>query len=128
MDRRGAIRLVGLALTGGCLSTPSATGPRNPPTASESTPPPTDRTTVRVSNLDVEEAADGALKLLATVVNEGETAQTRTLRANATIGEESYVETRSVRVEGDSEKEVAVTFDVTYDAFTGNGSVNVELR
>lgn len=128
MDRRGAIRLVGLALTGGCLSTPSATGPRNPPTASGDGPPTDGGSDVSVTNLDVEEAEDGSLKLLATVVNEGETAQTRTLRAKASVGEESYVETREVRVAAGSETEVAVTFDVTYDEFTGNGSVSVDLQ
>ncbi|MFB6068896.1 MAG: hypothetical protein ABEJ90_03110 [Halobacterium sp.] len=128
MDRRGVVRLLGLALTGGCLSTPSATGPRNPPTASGDGPPTSDRNPLSVSNLDVEEAEDGSLQLLATVGNEGKTAATRTLQATATVGDETYVETREVRVAAGSEKVVTVTFDVTYDAFTGDGSVNVELQ
>jgi hypothetical protein len=127
MDRRGAIRLVGLALTGGCLSESHATGPRNPPTAASDGPPTATRKSLRVTDLDVEEAEDGSLKLLATVENGTGTAETRTLRATATVGDESYVETRRVTVAGESENVVPVTFDVTYDAFTGNGSVNVDI-
>jgi type 1 fimbria pilin len=134
MDRRGVLSLVGalLAAAAGCSadSRPRASGPRTPPSPGE---PPTEggdggNTSMRVSDLDVEAADDGHLRVLATVTNPTATERTRSLRVRVTIDETTTERRREVTVPAGEKQEVAVEFgDVAYDDFSGNGTLQSAL-
>ncbi|MFB6303616.1 MAG: hypothetical protein ABEH47_00495 [Haloferacaceae archaeon] len=131
MDRRAALRTLAAAVpvwVAGCGSNlPSATGPRRPP-ASDS-PPPSGDTVVEVVDVDVEEAPDGDVRVVATVRNRGGQATTREVVARATLDGEERVRSTRVDLAANGEREVAFDFDVGYAAFVdGDGSVSVETR
>jgi len=127
MDRRRALALLGLALSAGCSSTP-ATGPRTPPTPSEPTAAPGDGESMGVTDLRVEEAETGHLRVHATVVNRGDTERTGTVRIRVSIEEERTERTREVTVPGGGERTVTFDFEsVAYEDFSGNGSLQSSL-
>ncbi|WP_049936539.1 hypothetical protein [Haloplanus natans] len=122
MKRRRLLAL-GIALLGGCSDLPGATGPRTPPTPSEPTAAPT--RSLRVTDLAVEEAEDGHLRVVATVRNETTTQRTRTLRIRVRAGDMRTEKRQTVTVAANTERGVVFDFiDVAYDDFSGNGSLN----
>ncbi|GAB6862054.1 hypothetical protein ACFR97_03450 [Haloplanus litoreus] len=123
MDRRRALALLGLALSAGCASVP-ATGPRTPPTPGEPTAVSGDGTSMGVTDLRVEEAEAGHLRVHATVVNRADAERTGTVRIRVTIGEDRTERTREVTVAGGGERTVTLDFEsVAYEDFSGNGSL-----
>lgn len=122
MKRRRLLAL-SVAVLGGCSNLPGATGPRTPPTPSEPTAAPT--RSLSVTDLAVEEADDGHLRVLATVRNRTESQQTGTLRIRVRAGDVRTEQRQRVTVDGGVEREIAFDFtDVRYDDFSGNGSLN----
>jgi hypothetical protein len=122
MQRRRLIAL-GIALLGGCSDLPGATGPRTPPTPSEPTAAPA--RSLRVTDLDIEEADDGHLQVIATVRNETTAQRTRTLRIRVRAGDTRTEQRRAVTVAANTERDVVFDFtDVQYDDFSGDGSLN----
>ncbi|WP_435067219.1 transcriptional initiation protein Tat [Haloplanus sp. C73] len=122
MHRRRLLALA-LPLLGGCSSLPKASGPRTPPTPGE--PDSSADRSLGVRNLDVEEAEDGHLRVLATVVNRSNTDRTRTLRIRVRAGETRTERQQTVSVAAGESQEVAFDFtDVAYDDFSGDGSLN----
>ncbi|MFB6101287.1 MAG: transcriptional initiation protein Tat [Haloplanus sp.] len=129
MDRRGVLSLL-FALAAGCSSNPPrATGARTPPTPGESRAPSGGAgRSMSVSDLSVEEADDGHLRVVATVTNPAATDRTRTLRIRVTVGETRAERSQEVTVPANDERDVAVDFpDVAYDDFSGNGSLQSSL-
>jgi hypothetical protein len=124
MHRRRLLA-VAAAFVAGCSSNPpQATGPRTPPTPSEPTASDGERS-LSVTDLDVVEADDGHLRVLATVRNPADSERTRTLRIRVRIGESRTERQRSVTVAGNEEREVAFDFEtVAYDDFSGGGSLS----
>jgi hypothetical protein len=121
MHRRRVLAIA-VTLLGGCSNLPRATGPRTPPTPSEPTAAP--KRSLSVTNLDVEEAEDGHLRVLATVTNGTAGERTRTLRIRVRAGSTRTEQERQVTVPGNAERDVAFEFeDVPYDDFSGNGSL-----
>jgi len=121
MHRRRTLAIA-VALLSGCSDLPRATGPRTPPTPSEPTAAP--QRSLQVSNLDVEEAEDGHLRVVATVANGSPSQRTRTLRIRVRAGTTRTEQAEQVTVAGNTEREVAFEFeDVAYDDFSGNGSL-----
>lgn len=122
MHRRRVLAIA-VALLSGCSNLPRATGPRTPPTPSEPTAAP--QRSLHVVDLDVEEADDGHLRVLATVQNPTSARRTRTLRIRVRAGTTRTEQQRRVTVDGNAERAVAFDFtDVAYDDFSGNGSLN----
>ncbi|AZH25383.1 putative periplasmic lipoprotein [Haloplanus aerogenes] len=122
MHRRRVLAIA-VTLLSGCSNLPRATGPRTPPTPSEPTAAP--QRSLRVTSLDVEEADDGHLRVLATVQNPTNAQRTRTLRIRVRAGETRTEQQQQVTVAANTEQEVAFDFaDVAYDDFSGNGSLN----
>lgn len=122
MHRRRLLAL-GIALLGGCSDLPGATGPRTPPTPSEPTAAPA--RSLRVTDLDTEEADDGHLQVVATVRNETTTQRTRTLRIRVRAGDTRTEQRQAVTVAANTERDVVFDFtDVPYDDFSGDGSLN----
>jgi len=122
MKRRRLLAL-SVALLGGCSNLPSASGPRTPPTPSEPTAAPT--RSLQVTDLDVEEANDGYLRVVATVRNGTNAQRTRTLRIRVRAGEVRTEQQRDVTVAGGAQRDVVFDFtDVRYEDFSGNGSLN----
>jgi hypothetical protein len=130
MDRRGVLSLVTglLAAAAGCASASTrASGPRTPPSPGEP-PTSTGGASMRVSDLDVEEADDGHLRVLATVTNPTDRERTRRLRIRVTVGETRTEREREVTLPAGGEREVAVDFEsVAYDDFSGDGSLQSSL-
>jgi hypothetical protein len=121
MKRRRFLALV--ALLGGCSDLPGASGPRTPPTPSE--PTAAAERSLQVSNLAVEEADDGHLRVIATVRNRTATRRTRTLRIRVRAGDTRTERRQEVTVAGDTRRDVVFDFDdVQYGDFSGNGSLN----
>ncbi|SDZ83161.1 hypothetical protein SAMN04488065_0637 [Haloplanus vescus] len=122
MHRRRLLALA-LPLLGGCSSLPKASGPRTPPTPGDR-PAPADRT-LGVRNLDVEEADDGHLRVVATVANRSSSERTRTLRIRVQAGEVRSEQQRSVTVAAGASRDIVFDFsDIPYEDFAGDGSVN----
>lgn len=122
MHRRRVLAIA-VTLLSGCSNLPRATGPRTPPTPSEPTAAP--QRSLRVTSLDVKEADDGHLRVLATVQNPTSAQRTRTLRIRVKAGETRTEQQQQVTVAANTEQEVAFDFtDVAYDDFSGNGSLN----
>jgi hypothetical protein len=122
MKRRRLLAL-SVALLGGCSNLPGASGPRTPPTPSEPTAAPT--RSLQVTDLDVEEADDGYLRVIATVRNGTSAQRTRTLRIRVRAGEVRTEQQRDVTVAGGAQRDVVFDFtDVQYEDFSGNGSLN----
>ncbi|WP_248896932.1 hypothetical protein [Haloplanus halobius] len=127
MNRRGALSavLTGIAALAGC-TTRSATGPRTPPTPGE--PTASGEGSMSVTDLNVEEAAEGHLRVLATVTNRSEAERTRTLRIRVTVGETRTTQRRDVTVPADDEREVVLVFEsVAYADFANGGSLGSQL-
>jgi len=121
MHRRRALTIA-VALLSGCSDLPRATGPRTPPTPSEPTAAP--QRSLQVSGLDVEEAEDGHLRVVATVANGSSSQRTRTLRIRVRVGNTRTEQAEQVTVAGNAEQEVTFEFeDVAYDDFSGDGSL-----
>ncbi len=122
MKRRRLLALT-VALLGGCSDLPGATGPRTPPTPSEPTAAPT--RSLRVTDLGVEEADGGHLRVIATVRNGTDAQRTRTLRIRVRAGEARTERRRDVTVAGGAQRDIVFDFiDVQYGDFSGNGSLN----
>jgi hypothetical protein len=122
MQRRRVLA-VAVTLLSGCSNLPRATGPRTPPTPSE--PTTSTQQSLSVTDLDVEEADDGHLRVLATVTNRAPDQRTRTLRIRVRVGDTRTEQRQQVTVAGGGEREVAFEFeDVAYDDFSGNGSLD----
>jgi len=80
---------------------------------------------LRVTDLDIEEADDGHLQVIATVRNETNTQRTRTLRIRVRVGEARTEQRQAVTVAANTERGVVFDFtDVQYDDFSGDGSLN----
>jgi hypothetical protein len=78
-----------------------------------------------VTDLDVEEADDGYLRVIATVRNGTSAQRTRTLRIRVRAGEVRTEQQRDVTVAGGAQRDVVFDFtDVQYEDFSGNGSLN----
>ena len=128
MRRRRLLRALATlpALLAGCLSgLPTATGPRSGPDP-EGTPG--QRTGVVVAEIDVEPTADDRLRVLATLRNRDPEATDATVAVTVTIADEETVREATVRVPGQGTVETSVEFDVTFDEFTGDGSVSARVR
>jgi hypothetical protein len=77
-----------------------------------------------VTDLRVEEADDGHLRVHATVVNRTDAERTGTVRIRVSIDGERTERTREVTVAGGGERSVTLDFEtVPYEAFSGNGSL-----
>lgn len=129
MRRRAVVRALAalpFALAGCAGDLPGATGPRRPPESP--TPPPGGRSDVRVVGIDVAEAPDGGLRVLATVRNDSQRDVTREVVATATLDGEEYVASTEVRVPAGGDVEATIDFDLRYDEYVGQGSVSVDLN
>lgn len=105
---------------------PRATGPRRPPASPA--PPPTDGAAVSATDIDVEPADDGSLRVLATVENRGSEPASREVVVTVTLDDREFVRSTVVRVGAGATREVGLGFDLTFDAFSADGSVTVDLR
>ncbi|MFB6107403.1 MAG: hypothetical protein ABEJ82_01020 [Haloplanus sp.] len=133
MDRRAVLRRLGLtvALGAGCSDLPHATGPRTPP-------PPGDPSSgsggsasnpVSVTDLGVGKDDGGALQVDVAVTNRAASEQTRTLRVWVVVDDRRSERSLSVTVPAGETTETTVTFeDVTYDEFSGSGTVNARIQ
>jgi hypothetical protein len=121
----GALAALPVGLAGCTGDLPGATGPRTPPEPSGS--PPASGPDLSVSDIEVEEASDGTLRVLATVANRGGRAGTREVVATVTVSGEEHVGSTEVRVSPDATVEARIDFDLQYDAFVADGGVSVEV-
>lgn len=139
MQRRRFLPLAAVALAG-CLGARDETDPRNPPTTPEdgeapadtSTPTATETATesrsLKIRNSVPREGEDGELVFVITVENTSSQTQSDTLVGIATVdadGEQTeYEASRAVELEGNSEADFELVFDVSYEEWTGNGGLS----
>lgn len=125
VKRRALLGLLAAASAGCSGSVPGATGPRTPP-------PPGERTTARpdgvsVESWDFEETDGGALRVFGTLRNPGDSRRTATVVVTVTVAGEDHTRRSEVTVPAGGTAEFGVAFDVRYEAFTRDGSINLEL-
>lgn len=81
-----------------------------------------------VSDLDVEEAEGGHLRVVATVTNRTDAERTRTLRVRVTVDGTQTERSQEVTVPAGGEREVTLAFEsVAYDDFSASGSLSSRL-
>lgn len=118
---------VALGLSAGCLgSLPRATGPRKPPEAPTGQPR-DPGSSLSIETWDYGEADDGSLRVFGTVRNSGGREATATVAATAKAGEEKATETVDVTVPAGGTAKFDVVFGLTYDEFSKNGSIDLDL-
>jgi hypothetical protein len=123
--RRRLLALALPALAPGCLSgLPTASGPRAPP---EPDGTPGGRTGTAVSDIDVEPTDDDRLRVVATVRNDGGDPVDARVVVTVTVGDEESVRETTVRVPAGDTATASVAFDVTFDAFSADGSVSARV-
>lgn len=126
MQRR---RYLVLAVAGlsGCVSASDGSGPRNPPSTPEGGGPIEPQRRLRIVDGEPREGEDGALVLVVTVENRGDSRRSDTLVGVVTVdtedGSTEYEASREVSLDGNSESEVELVFDVDYEAWAGSGSL-----
>lgn len=83
---------------------------------------------VEVVGIDVDEAPDGDVRVIATVENRGDEPTTRDVVATATLDGNERVRSVEVRLAADSETEATIDFDFEFAQFVdGDGSVTVDV-
>ena len=126
MKRRRFLPLAAVTLAG-CLGARDESGPRTPPLTPEGGPPPEDGRDLDIVNAVPDEAEDGSLIFVITVENTASSSRSDTLVGVATVdgedGETEYEASREVSLEGGSEAEFDLVFDVAYETWAGNGSL-----
>lgn len=136
VQRRRFLPLAAVALAG-CLGARDETEPRNPPTTPEpggdppTTSEPSEATTdsrgLKILDAGPREGENGELIFAITVENTSDSPQSDTLVGVATVDAEGenteYNASRAVELEGNSEGEFDLVFDVTYEEWTGNGGL-----
>lgn len=129
MRRRSFAAAIAAALGGGCLADlPSATGPRSGPTPSSTPGTPGTPAGSSVTDVDVETTDDGRLRVVATVRNRGSTARTARVVVTVTVDGETSSRETTVSVPAEETATASVAFDVTFDEFSGDGSVSARVR
>lgn len=127
MKRRTLLRAFALALPSGCLGSLSRpTGPRGPPRPSAGEP----RTPERVLSIeawDFGETDEGTLRVFGTVKNAGDAPASATVVSTVTVDGEEETKSVDVRVSAGDTAEFELVFEVSYEAFTGNGSIDLHL-
>jgi hypothetical protein len=125
MQRRGVLALVPLALAGCVTSASDESGPRNPPTTPRGGAPEEgdERRQLRIVGSDLGEGEEGSLVLTVIVENAADDRRTGTLVGTATVDGDEYEASKEVSLEGNTEAEVALVFDVSYDEWAENGSL-----
>ncbi|ELZ98825.1 hypothetical protein C440_00675 [Haloferax mucosum ATCC BAA-1512] len=129
MERRRFLGVVAVGLSSGCLSgLPGATGPRNPPEAPAGKPRETPEVPpVRVSAVDFEATEDGRVRVFGDIVNDAESERVVTVEIRIEIKDEESVKTQEVTVPSGGKTPFETVFDVSYNAFTRNGNLNVSI-
>lgn len=125
MQRRGFFGFVSLALAGCVTSARDESGPRNPPTTPEGGEPADGEPTrlLRIVGSDVLEGEDGSLVLSIVVENAADSRRTDTLVGTAKVDDKAYEASREVSLEGNSEAEFDLVFDVSYEEWSGGGGL-----
>ena len=127
MKRRGLlIGLAGLAGGAGCTETVRPSGPRTPPRSPEPTSTPASGLVV-VDLIDEQDDA-GNLLVRVTVENQGDASQSGTVVVDVRAGETETTVSRSVTLDPGERTEVALSTEIEYDAFAGDGSLQVDVQ
>lgn len=125
MKRRGLVLCAAAALTGCLGQARDESGPRRPPDTPKGGRGPDDgQRDLLIRGADVEEADDGSLTLFVTVENTSGVRQSDTLVGVATVGDTEHRTTREVSLDGNSEAEFALDFDVSYEEWSADGGLS----
>ncbi|WP_313695241.1 hypothetical protein [Halorarum halobium] len=127
MERRGVlVGIAGLVAGTGCTESTQPSGPRTPPRSPVPTEPPA--TGLVIAGIADEAAEDGTLLLRVTVENRSGESQSGTVVADVQAGDEESTVSQSVTVEPDGQLEVELETGLEYEAFSGNGSLSVDVQ
>jgi hypothetical protein len=126
VKRRPVLGLIAASLSAGCVGVwPQPTGPRGPPEEPEGQP--REQSALRIDTWDFGENDAGLLRVFGTIQNNGDAAAQATVEAVVRAGEQRYERTTTVAVPAGATAEFTIGFDVEYDAFVGNGSLDLQL-
>ncbi|MBP1985710.1 hypothetical protein [Halolamina salifodinae] len=127
MKRRRFLPLAAVALSG-CLGARDESGPRTPPLTPKGGPTPEGGRNLRIVDAVPREGEDGSLVFAVTVENTAASSQRDTLVGIATVQGESgsteYEARRQVSLDGNTEAEFDLVFDVAYEQWAGNGGIS----
>lgn len=129
MNRRRALAaLASLAVGAGCTENARApSGPRNPPIGGEEGPSEEERAALYVASYDFAEGDDGNLVAPVTVGNRADEDRDGRVVAKATAQDDDYTETVDVTVPASSEMNLTVGFDLPFDEFARDGTLEVSV-
>ena len=129
----GRLAAVGVAALAGCGSVGATgrDGPR-PPEAPEGSGPSggaggSDRS-LAVGGIDYRADDAGNLVVVVTVENGDGQSRSGTLTTTVTLGGEKLTESTDVTVEADDSEAVEIPFEVSFDDFEQDGSININLE
>jgi hypothetical protein len=126
VKRRTVLGLLAASLSAGCVGAwPQPTGPRGPPEEPEGQPQ--EQSALRIDTWDFGENDAGLLRVFGTVQNNGDALARGTVEAVVRAGEQRYERTTNVDVPAGATVEFNIEFDVEYDSFVGNGSLDLQL-
>lgn len=127
MKRRALLSTLALGLSGGCLGAlPRPTGPRGPPEEPASDPR-EPRQSFSIETWDFGETESGLLRVFGTVRNTSDASATTTVTATVSIEGDTDTKTVEVTVSAESTAHFGMVFEVEYDRFASNGSLNIDL-
>lgn len=129
MNRRRALAaLASLAVGAGCTENARApSGPRNPPEGDEEGPGERETESLYVAAYDFAEDDDGHLIAPVTVGNRADEERDGQVVAEATAQDDTYTETADVTVPAGGEVDLVVEFDVPFDEFARDGTLEVTI-
>lgn len=125
MKRRRLFVGVGVALAGCVGSARDESGPRRPPRSPEGgRVEGDDSRDLVINDADIAEGDDGSLTLTVLVENTSGVRQSDTLVGIATVEDVEYRASRDVSLEANTEAEVTLVFDVSFEEWSAGGGIN----
>jgi len=127
VQRRRYLMLAVVGLSG-CVGASGGSGPRNPPTTPECCGPIEDTRSLRIVDATPREGEDGALVFVITVENTADGRRSDMLVGVATVeteeGTAEYKASQEVSLDGNTEAEAELVFDVAFEEWSGNGGLS----
>jgi hypothetical protein len=120
------VGLVGVGSLAGCTEGSGPTGPRAPPESPTPTATPTSG--IVIETWDIKNGTDGSLIVPITLENTGDREGSRGVILDVSVGNETYNRKQTVTLDSGETKTVEIEFEVTFQSFLKDGSLNLELE
>jgi hypothetical protein len=127
VKRRAVLTTLVFGLAGCSGPLPRPSGPRGPPEEPEGEPRQPERV-LDIETWDFGETEAGRLRVFGEVRNDGGSDATATVTATVGVGEETYTGSDEVTVESGATAGFDIVFEVAYEEFSRNGSIDLNIE